>query len=145
MDNQPIRIRAVLRDGVVHAQVLMPHPMETGLRHDSATGLVPAHHIDEVRVTLDDRTVFSAHMSIAVSRDPLLGFRFRCASAGPTAAVRCAATKRSSPETLPTNPTCPLAAPPSFAPSEPGSLQSRTRPKEPCPCTPASAESSCCT
>jgi sulfur-oxidizing protein SoxZ len=82
MDNQPIRIRAVLRDGVVHAQVLMPHPMETGLRHDSATGLVPAHHIDEVRVTLDDRTVFSAHMSIAVSRDPLLGFRFRGARSG---------------------------------------------------------------
>jgi sulfur-oxidizing protein SoxZ len=64
MNSQPIRIRAVLREGVVHARVLMPHPMETGLRQDPATGLVPAHHIDEVKVTLGDRTVFHAHMSI---------------------------------------------------------------------------------
>lgn len=82
MNTQPIRIRAELRDGVVHARVLMPHPMETGLRQDPAIGLVPAHHIDEVKVTLGERTVFSARMSIAMSRDPLLAFRFGGARAG---------------------------------------------------------------
>lgn len=82
MNHQPIRIRALLRDGVVDVRVLMPHPMETGMRRDPAVGLVPAHHISDVKVTLGQRTVFAARMSIAVSRDPVLAFRFAGAKAG---------------------------------------------------------------
>ena len=82
MSTQPIRIRAALRDGVVHVRVLMPHPMETGLRLDPVAGLVPAHHISDVKVTLGERTVFAARLSIAMSRDPLLEFRFAGAHAG---------------------------------------------------------------
>ncbi len=82
MTTLPIRIRAELRDDVVHAKVLMPHPMETGLRRDPAGDLVPAHHISDVKVTLGDRTVFAARISMAVSRDPLFSFRFTGARAG---------------------------------------------------------------
>lgn len=73
--SEPIRIRCRLRGDVADVQVLMPHPMETGLRADASGTLVPAHHITDVVVTLSARTVFAARMSIAVSRDPLLAFR----------------------------------------------------------------------
>jgi sulfur-oxidizing protein SoxZ len=78
----PIRIRSHLANGVAEVQVLMLHPMETGLRQDESGTLVPAHHITDMVVTLAERTVFSARMSIAVSRDPLLSFRVNGARAG---------------------------------------------------------------
>ncbi len=84
---EPIRIRARLRDGTVEMTVLMPHPMESGLRKDSAGGFYPAHYITDVTVTVADRTVLKASMSIAVSQDPLLSFRFRGASVGDSVVV----------------------------------------------------------
>jgi sulfur-oxidizing protein SoxZ len=73
----PIRIRARSKGDLTEVLVLMPHPMETGLRKDAAGALVEAHFITDVRVTTGGRTVLDARMSIAVSQDPLLGFRFR--------------------------------------------------------------------
>jgi sulfur-oxidizing protein SoxZ len=78
----PIRIRCRLANDVADVQILMPHPMETGLRVDEAGALVPAHYITDVAVTLAERSVFAARMSFAVSRDPLLAFRVRGAQAG---------------------------------------------------------------
>jgi sulfur-oxidizing protein SoxZ len=82
MTAQPIRIRARLRASVTEVHMLMPHPMETGLRVDDAGHLVPRHHITDVNVTLGARTVFSARLSFAMSRDPLLVFRFDGAQIG---------------------------------------------------------------
>lgn len=79
---EPIRIRARLKDGVVEAHVLMPHPMETGFRHDDQGRLIAAHYIDEVRIEAAGRTVLTARMGIAIAADPLLTFRFRGARAG---------------------------------------------------------------
>lgn len=79
---QPIRIRARSHGGVTDVQILMPHPMETGMREDEAGRVVPAHYITDVHVTLGERSVFAARMSIAVSRDPLLAFRFSGAAGG---------------------------------------------------------------
>lgn len=73
----PIRIRARLREDVTEVHVLMPHPMETGLRADAGGQLVAAHHITDVQVNVAGRLVLSARMSMAVSQDPLLSFRFR--------------------------------------------------------------------
>jgi sulfur-oxidizing protein SoxZ len=80
--SQAIRIRARLKDGVTEALVLMPHPMETGLRRSASGALIPAHYITDVNVSVEGRRVFSAHMSLAVSQDPLLSFRFRGAKQG---------------------------------------------------------------
>ena len=85
--SDPIRIRARLRDGTVDMTVLMPHPMESGLRKDGAGGFYPAHYITEVAVAVGDRTVLEARMSMAVSQDPLLTFRFRGANVGDTVVV----------------------------------------------------------
>jgi sulfur-oxidizing protein SoxZ len=79
---QPIRIRARAIDGVADVTILMPHPMETGFRQDESGGLVPAHFISHVEVTVEGRRVFSARMSYAVARDPLLSFRFSGARSG---------------------------------------------------------------
>lgn len=80
--SDPIRIRARLKDGIVEATVLMPHPMETGLRKDASGSFVSAHYITDVSVSVAQRTVFEARMSMAVSQDPLLSFRFRGAQTG---------------------------------------------------------------
>jgi sulfur-oxidizing protein SoxZ len=77
-----MRIRARLHDGVTEVQLLVPHPMETGMRQDAAGQPVPAHHITQLQASVGERLVFSAQMSIAVARDPLLSFRFRGARAG---------------------------------------------------------------
>lgn len=77
-----MRIRARLQDGVAEVHLLVPHPMETGLRADGHGQLAPAHFITQLRASVGERTVFSAQMSIAVARDPLLVFRFRGAQAG---------------------------------------------------------------
>jgi sulfur-oxidizing protein SoxZ len=77
-----IRIRARLDNGVADVRILMLHAMETGMRVDAAGSLVPAHHITDVVVTLAERIVFSARLSIAVSRDPMIAFRVAGARAG---------------------------------------------------------------
>jgi sulfur-oxidizing protein SoxZ len=56
--------------------------METGLRKDDRGTLVEAHYITDVRIATAGRTVLEARMSIAVSQDPLLSFRFKGGRAG---------------------------------------------------------------
>jgi sulfur-oxidizing protein SoxZ len=80
--SQPIRIRARLSQGIADVTILMPHPMETGFRQDESGRAVPAHFITHMAVTLAERPVFSARMSFAVSRDPLMNFRCSGARAG---------------------------------------------------------------
>lgn len=80
--SEPIRIRAKVRDGLTDVMLLMPHVMETGLRKDEAGAPVAAHYITDVRVSVAERCVLEARVSIAVSRDPLLSFRFSGAAAG---------------------------------------------------------------
>jgi sulfur-oxidizing protein SoxZ len=79
---EPIRIRCRLRGDVAEVQVLMPHPMETGLRVNEVGARVPLHHITDVAVTLGERRVFAASMGFAVSRDPVIAFRVNGARAG---------------------------------------------------------------
>lgn len=55
----------------------MPHPMDTGLSRDESGTLIAAHYITDVKVAVAGRTVLAAQMGIAVSKDPLLSFRFR--------------------------------------------------------------------
>jgi sulfur-oxidizing protein SoxZ len=78
----PIRIHARQRGGATEVQLLMPHPMETGLRRSAAGEPLPAHYITGLAITLGERTVFEARTTYALSRDPLLAFRFGGAAAG---------------------------------------------------------------
>jgi sulfur-oxidizing protein SoxZ len=78
----PMRIRAVARDGVVNVKVLMSHEMETGQRKDGAGQLVPAHFIQSVSATHNGKVVLSAQWGPAVSKNPFLEFNFKAGQKG---------------------------------------------------------------
>ena len=73
----PMRIRAVAKDGTVNVKVLMSHEMETGQRKDSAGNIVPAHFIQNVTASHNGKTVLSAQWGPAVSKNPFLEFSFK--------------------------------------------------------------------
>ncbi len=78
----PMKIRATLQGDVVDVRVLMAHPMETGQRKDAAGKIVPLHFIQTITAQLNGKTVFSADISQAVSRNPVFAFKVKGAKAG---------------------------------------------------------------
>jgi sulfur-oxidizing protein SoxZ len=74
----PMRIRALAQpDGSVEVTVRMTHEMESGQRRDAGGALIPAHFISNVTITHGSRVVLSAEWGPAVSKDPLLRFKFQ--------------------------------------------------------------------
>lgn len=78
----PMRIRAVARDGSVNVRVLMAHEMETGQRKDGSGKVVPAHFIQRVTAMHQGKTVLSAQWGPAVAKNPFLEFTFKGAQKG---------------------------------------------------------------
>jgi sulfur-oxidizing protein SoxZ len=78
----PMRIRAVEKDGSVNVKVLMSHDMESGQRKDSAGNIVPAHYITQVKATCQGKVVLSAQWGTAISKNPFLEFTFKGGSKG---------------------------------------------------------------
>ena len=89
----PMRIRAQVKDGTTDVRMLMGHPMETGQRKDADGKTIPAHYINDVKVTVGDRTVLTAKWGPAVSQNPFLQFRFKGAKAGDRVSVTWADNK----------------------------------------------------
>ena len=79
---EPMKIRVTLQGDVADVRVLMAHPMETGQRKDSAGKLVPLHFIQSITAQLNGKTVFTADISQAVSRNPVFAFKVKGAKAG---------------------------------------------------------------
>ena len=73
----PMRIRAVAKDGAVSVKILMSHAMETGQRKDDAGKSIPAHFIQQVSATWQGKLVLSANWGTAVSKNPFLEFSFK--------------------------------------------------------------------
>ena len=73
----PMRIRAVAKDGAVSVKILMSHAMETGQRKDDAGKPIPAHFIQQVSATWQGKLVLSANWGTAVSKNPFLEFSFK--------------------------------------------------------------------
>ena len=78
----PMRVRALEKDGSTEVKILMKHDMETGLRKDDAGNLVPAHFIQKVSVKYNDKEVLSAQFGVSVSKDPFLAFKFKGGAKG---------------------------------------------------------------
>lgn len=78
----PMRIRAVSKDGSTEVRVLMSHPMATGQIKDAAGVVIPAHYITDVTAQHNGKTVLSAQWGTAVSKDPYLFFKFKGGSKG---------------------------------------------------------------
>jgi sulfur-oxidizing protein SoxZ len=77
-----MRIRTTLQGDVADVRVLMAHPMETGQRKDAAGNVVPLHFIQTITAQLNGKTVFTADISQAVSRNPVFAFKVKGAKAG---------------------------------------------------------------
>ena len=73
-----IKLKAVEKEGMVEFKALISHPMETGQRKDKATNeLIPAHYIEEVVVTANDKNLMTAHWGTSVSKNPYLAFSYK--------------------------------------------------------------------
>jgi len=77
----PMKIRATLQGDVADVRVLMAHPMETGQRKQGGKA-VPLHFIQSITAQLNGKTVFSADISQAISRNPVFAFKVKGAKAG---------------------------------------------------------------
>lgn len=82
----PMKIRATLEGDVADVRVLMAHPMETGMRR-AGDQLVPLHFIQSITAQLNGKTVFSADISQAISRNPVFAFKVKGAKAGDKIAI----------------------------------------------------------
>jgi sulfur-oxidizing protein SoxZ len=80
--SEPMRIRAVLFNGVVEVKLMIRHVMETGLRKDEQGVRIPAHYIETLVVRCKDKIVLDAHLGMAVSQNPYIAFTFRDAAKG---------------------------------------------------------------
>ena len=81
--SEPMKIRAKMVDGSVHIAVLMIHPMETGQRKDPRSGQAfPAHFIQHVTATINDKPVLNLQCGPAISKNPMFGFRVKGAKSG---------------------------------------------------------------
>jgi len=83
----PMKIRAQMKGDVAEIRVLMSHPMETGQRKDDAGKTVPAHHIQNMTVTLNGKSVVAGQIAGSVARNPVFGFKVKGAKAGDKVAV----------------------------------------------------------
>ncbi len=78
-----MKVRTRTQDGMVEVLVLVSHPMETGLRKDKKTKkVIPAHWIQNMSLMHNGKLAAEANLGIAVSEDPLLGFRLPKAKNG---------------------------------------------------------------
>ena len=83
MAARKMKIRTRSQDGFVEVLVLISHPMETGLRADPKTKeKVPAHFIKHITLEHNGKAVASVDTGVALSEDPLLGFRLMSAKNG---------------------------------------------------------------
>ena len=77
-----MKMRARLQGDIAEIKVLMSHPMETGRRRNSLDEIVPAHFIQLVTITLNDKPVLEAQWGTGISKNPYLTFHVRGAKVG---------------------------------------------------------------
>jgi len=83
----PMKIRARMVGNVCDIKVMMAHPMETGLRKDSAGNAVPAHFIKTFTVALNGKMIVDGQAAQSVSRNPVFGFKTGGAKVGDKVSV----------------------------------------------------------
>lgn len=77
-----IKIRATLKGNDGEVRLLIPHPMESGLRHDPAGQTIAAHYITAITLSLNGRPVLEGGLGSAVSANPQFAFQLQDVRAG---------------------------------------------------------------
>lgn len=83
------RMRVALRDGVAHLRTLITHPMDNGLAKTPDGKLIPAHHLNLLRVKVGDRLLLNARLGSGVAKDPTFAFDLPGATAGTQVEMHC--------------------------------------------------------
>ena len=73
----PIKIRAQQQGELTEIRILMPHPMENGLRKDDSGQLSPAHYIQSFTVNLNGQPFLAAQTNTSLAKNPLFVFKSR--------------------------------------------------------------------
>lgn len=71
-----MKIKAKEKKGIVKVKLLIKHAMETGRRKGADGNLIPAHFIQELKVTYAEKVVLVAELGATVSKDPYIAFSF---------------------------------------------------------------------
>lgn len=70
-----IRYRDGESDEAKPVQVVISHPNNSGLQMDLKTrGYIPAHYVEKMLITLDDKVLMSVDTGISISEDPSIRF-----------------------------------------------------------------------
>jgi sulfur-oxidizing protein SoxZ len=69
-----MKMRAKLKGDVTEVKVIISHPMETGRKKDDFGVLIPAHFIQLVTATLNDKPVLEMQWGTGISKNPYLTF-----------------------------------------------------------------------
>ena len=77
-----MKMRAKLTGDVTEVKVIISHPMETGRKKDDFGVLIPAHFIQLVTVTLNDKPVLEMQWGTGISKNPYLTFYLKGAKVG---------------------------------------------------------------
>jgi sulfur-oxidizing protein SoxZ len=76
-----IKVRAKAKDDIVTIKALMSHPMESGRRKDKKSGeLIPAHFINMVTITANDKAVITAEWTGSISKNPYFACKYKGAA-----------------------------------------------------------------
>ncbi|MGB3387561.1 MAG: thiosulfate oxidation carrier complex protein SoxZ [Pseudaminobacter sp.] len=74
--------RAPAKGETVTVKAMVTHPMETGMRKNALSELIPRNIIEHFECTLAGETLLSWHLDTAISQNPYLEFRFVAQKSG---------------------------------------------------------------
>ena len=82
-----MKIRAKLvgepnKEGMAEIKAIITHPMHTGHGKDDAGQLIPAHFIQLITITLNEKPVLEMQLGTGISKNPYLTFRVKGAKVG---------------------------------------------------------------
>ena len=82
-----MKMRAKLNGELTEVKVIISHPMETGRKKDDAGQIIPAHFIQLVTATLNDKPVLEMQWGTGISKNPYLTFHLKGVKVGDKIAV----------------------------------------------------------
>ena len=82
-----MKMRAPFKDGITEVKALISHPMETGRRKNAFEETIPAHFIQLLTATVNDKIVLEAQWGTGVSKNPYLTFYLRDAKVDDTVRI----------------------------------------------------------
>lgn len=85
-----MKLRAKLTTDVTEVKAIIIHPMHTGRGKADNGELIPAHFIQTVTVSLNEKPVLEMQLGTGISKNPYLTFKLAGATVGDKITVSCA-------------------------------------------------------